>query len=95
MKETDSLEIGADLFLSEYSASIFATQANPRETLVGVGYSGWGPGQLESEILANVWLLAPFDKKILFDVPDKRKLATAANSIGVDLNLLPRNIGHG
>jgi putative transcriptional regulator len=95
VKETDSLEIGADLFLSEYSASIFATQANPRETLVGVGYSGWGPGQLESEILANVWLLAPFDKKILFDVPDKRKLATAANSIGVDLNLLPRNIGHG
>ena len=60
-----------------------------------LGYAGWGPGQLESEILANVWLLAPFDKKILFDVPDKRKLATAANSIGVDLNLLPRNIGHG
>ena len=95
VRKTNSLEIGADLFFSEYSPSIFATQSSLRQTLVGVGYSGWGPGQLESEIVANFWLLAPFDRKIVFDVPDKRKLSAAANSIGVDLNLLPRNIGNG
>ena len=94
-RRTNSFEIGADLFFSEYSPSIFATQSSLRQTLVGVGYSGWGPGQLESEIVANFWLIAPFDKNIVFDVPDKRKLSAAANSIGVDLNLLPRNIGHG
>ena len=77
MKETDSLEIGADLFLSEYSASIFATQTIPRQTLVGVGYSGWGPGQLESEIVANFWLLAPFDGKIVFDVPEKKTIRSS------------------
>ena len=95
LRKTNSLAIGADLFFSEYSHSIFATQSNLRQTHVGVGYSGWGPGQLESEIVSNFWLLAPFDRKIVFDLPDEGKLSAAANSIGVDLNLLPRNIGHG
>ena len=95
LRKTNSVAIGANLFFSEYSHSIFATQSNLRQTLVGVGYSGWGPGQLESEIVSNFWLLAPFDRKIVFDVPDEGKLSAAANSIGVDLNLLPRNIGHG
>ena len=95
LRKTNSVAIGADLFFSEYSHSIFATQSNLRQTRVGVGYSGWGPGQLESEIVSNFWLLAPFDRKIVFDLPDEGKLSAAANSIGVDLNLLPRNIGHG
>ncbi len=37
--------------------------------LVLLGYSGWGPGQLEGEIAQGAWIPAPFDESILFDVP--------------------------
>ncbi len=33
----------------------------PRRMLVTLGYSGWGPGQLEDEIARNAWLTVPAD----------------------------------
>ena len=38
------------------------------ERMVFLGYSGWGPGQLEGEIARGAWLPAPFDPSVLFDV---------------------------
>lgn len=36
------------------------------------GYAGWGPGQLESEIARNDWIILKSDPDILFDkAPDK------------------------
>lgn len=34
------------------------------------GYSGWGPGQLESEIKQGGWLTVPADSDQVFDSPD-------------------------
>jgi putative transcriptional regulator len=33
------------------------------------GYAGWGPGQLESELAAGAWAIAPATAQLLFDVP--------------------------
>ena len=90
---TNSLKIGEEYFLSEYSASNSAISSSSQKFVAGIGYSGWAPKQLESEIAANIWLVAPFDRKIVFDMPDKEKVAAAANSIGIDINLLPKNVG--
>ena len=38
------------------------------DRIVLLGYSGWGPGQLEGEIAGGAWLPVPFDDRILFDV---------------------------
>lgn len=35
------------------------------------GYSGWGPGQLESELSEGVWSVAPANGHLLFDVSPK------------------------
>lgn len=43
-------------------------EADPKRRTVILGYSGWGPGQLEGEIAAGAWLPVPLDEKILFDV---------------------------
>lgn len=56
----------------------------PAQSLVCLGYSGWGPGQLDQEILANGWLTSPADPTIVFDMPDARKWQAAVESLGID-----------
>lgn len=49
-----------------------------------LGYSGWFPGQLETEIEENSWLVAPLETSIVFEVPYEERWVAALRSIGVD-----------
>jgi putative transcriptional regulator len=49
-----------------------------------LGYAGWFPGQLETEIEENSWLVAPVQTSILFEVPYEERWKAALDSIGVD-----------
>ncbi len=42
--------------------------SDPKHRMVVLGYSGWGPGQLEGEIAAGAWLPVPLSENIVFDV---------------------------
>lgn len=66
----------------------------PARSLVALGYSGWGAGQLEAEVGQNAWLTCPASTDILFDVPAEERLATAAARMGIDLGLLSSDAGH-
>ena len=55
----------------------------PAKRLMALGYAGWGPGQLESEIAANGWLTCTADPRLVFDLPDPEKWQAALESIGV------------
>ncbi len=39
----------------------------PRRALLVLGYSGWGAGQLEAEIRAGGWIVAPAAAALIFD----------------------------
>ena len=56
----------------------------PDDAILALGYAGWGPGQLESEILANGWLTCDASGEIVFSGDDDGKWAAALSSIGVD-----------
>ncbi len=56
----------------------------PDKALVALGYSGWGPGQLEEEIQENGWLTADADAAIVFSDDNDGKWAAALKSLGVD-----------
>ncbi|MBS0240849.1 MAG: YqgE/AlgH family protein, partial [Proteobacteria bacterium] len=38
----------------------------PADSLLALGYSGWAPGQLETEIQANGWLHCDADRDLVF-----------------------------
>ena len=43
----------------------------PAKLRLLLGYAGWGPGQLDSELSEGAWLVAPLHRDVVFDVdPD-------------------------
>lgn len=71
-----------------------ATGTGPERTLLALGYSGWGPGQLESEIVANGWLICDATPELVFDLANAEKWPEALKSIGVDALSLSATAGH-
>lgn len=39
----------------------------PEKSLFALGYAGWGPGQLESELARHDWFTTPEEPKLVFD----------------------------
>ncbi|HEX2255180.1 MAG TPA: YqgE/AlgH family protein [Afifellaceae bacterium] len=66
----------------------------PSRAILALGYAGWAPGQLESEIQANGWLHGPADKAILFDADIDSKYERAMAKIGVNAGMLSTDAGH-
>ena len=71
-----------------------ATGKGPEQSLVALGYAGWGAGQLEQELAGNTWLSGPADAQIIFSHPPEQRWQAAAQLLGVDLNLISGQTGH-
>ncbi len=56
----------------------------PKESILALGYAGWGPGQLEDEILQNSWMPLSVDNNFLFDNEVSNKWNQAYEILGVD-----------
>jgi putative transcriptional regulator len=71
-----------------------ADGAGPRNRLLALGYAGWGPGQLDSEILHNGWLNVSADDDLVFGEDLDAKWERAMAKIGIDPLLLSDDAGH-
>ncbi len=65
----------------------------PRRSLLALGYAGWGAGQLEREILENVWLTCEADEALVFGDDHARKWTRALAKLGVGAEQLSRFSG--
>ena len=72
-----------------------SSDEGPQKVVAGLGYAGWSGGQLENEIKADVWLVTPYLHQAVFDTPYEDRPRLAAESIGIDLNLISPTPGHG
>ncbi len=61
-----------------------ATGLFEEKMLATLGYSGWGAGQLESELADNAWLTVPADLSIIFEVPAEERHEAALRLLGVN-----------
>lgn len=65
----------------------------PQKSLISLGCATWIAGQLEDEIMSNVWLTAPVDTRVLFDVPFSKKWETALDQLGIHSQYLSTEFG--
>lgn len=66
----------------------------PARSLLALGYAGWSPGQLDTEIRENVWLNVPADSDLLFSTDLDHKWENAIHKLGIDVSLLSGDAGH-
>lgn len=57
----------------------------PKRALFILGYAGWAPGQLESEIAAGAWENVPPDETLIFEESDEAKWERAISRHSIDL----------
>lgn len=90
------LEISSSLSLSRESKILedISRGNGPEQYLFLLGYAGWGPGQLEAELLADGWLSLPSDDSIIFDIDNQEKWRTAAMLYGIDISTLGDMAGY-
>ena len=95
-KAEHQLEVSPTISLSRETKILedIARAAGPKQYLFILGYAGWGPGQLESELLADGWLTVPAYDQVIFDVPDDQKWKTAAMQYGIDISTFGDVIGY-
>lgn len=67
--------------------------AGPAKALFALGYAGWGPGQIESEIRLNGWVHCDADGTIVFDTNLDGKWRNALLRLGIDITLLSSQAG--
>jgi len=91
-----SLPVSEDICLTATIDILRAisTGRGPRHALMALAYSGWGAGQLASEIAQNGWLTCRATTELLFDTDIERKYDRILASIGIDPAHLSAAAGH-
>src|SRR5581483_8554623 len=66
----------------------------PVSAILALGYAGWAPGQLETEIQGNGWLHCAADADLIFGTDIGAKYDMALKKIGIDPGMLSNEAGH-
>ena len=57
-----------------------ADKKGPKKSLVILGFSSWGPGQLEGEMEIDEWVLSEINTDLIFEMDNSKKWLNAINS---------------
>jgi putative transcriptional regulator len=66
----------------------------PASALLALGYAGWAPGQLETEIQENGWLHCSADSDLIFGDDLVHKYERALRKLGIHAGMLSSEAGH-
>ena len=92
-KETLSIDKGIALTSTSEFFDDLSKGNGPKNSILALGYAGWGPGQIENEILSNSWMTLSADSKFIFDEEVNNKWSNAFNLLGVDPSKLSNHSG--
>ena len=83
------LEINSEVRMSRDPQILQDIAANrgPRDYRFFLGYSGWGPGQLEYELAQDGWLTLPADYEDIFAIAPESMWEKVTMKHGIDISL--------
>jgi putative transcriptional regulator len=61
-----------------------AEGAGPSDKMFIVGFTGWGPGEMEAEIENNLWIVSEPDEKLMFKANNEIKWSLALAKLGME-----------
>ena len=73
--QSDSTKNYGGISISQDNNILFdiAEDRGPEKSLIILGYSGWGSGQLEGEMERDHWILSDLDSEIIFEKESMKK----------------------
>jgi len=71
-----------------------ASGPSPRQSMLSLGYAGWGPGQLEYELSQNAWIVSQPDTTLVFGDAFAQKWEASLERVGIDPAFLHMDGGH-
>ncbi len=74
---------GLEMTTSRDVLEALSSGAGPTQVFVSLGYSAWGEGQLESELIENSWLTVAADPRLIFEVPIAERYTQALALLGI------------
>lgn len=94
--QDNSLRINDDMALTATLDMLkaIAEGVGPDQSLLALGYAGWGPGQLDQEIKANGWLSLEADLGLVFSPALDNKWEAALRKMRIDPRFLSDEAGH-
>ncbi len=93
-KTTKNYRNGVCMTANAHILEQLAVGKRPEEFIFILGYSSWGPGQLEKEIEYNSWFLVPSMKNLILDNKCDNKWTNALDNFGIKKRRLSRQQGH-
>ena len=93
-KETLTITKGIALTSTSEFFDDLSKGKGPKNSLLALGYAGWGPGQIELELASNSWMTLETDINFIFDDSVGNKWTDAYGLLGVDPNKLSFNSGN-
>ena len=85
---------GLEMTTSKDVLEALSNGVGPRRVLGTLGYSGWGAGQLEEEMVRNSWINVSAAPEIIFDTPVEQRYDKALSLLGIDARMLSQEAGH-
>ena len=93
-KETLNIAKGIALTSTSEFFDDISKGSGPKNSILALGYAGWGPGQIELELASNSWMTLETDIDFIFDEKVSDKWSDAYNLLGVDPNKLSYSSGN-
>ena len=95
-KNENSLKVTKNVMLTSSTKILndISKGQGPAKFFISLGYSGWGPGQLEDEIKQNSWINLSEKIDLLFDKNPENKWNKAIKLTGIDFTKFSNITGH-
>ena len=92
----ETLRVTKDICMStDYEAIKDIANGNgPKKYILTLGYTGWGPEQLNDEISDNAWISFAEDSELIFSVNPEDQINEISKNVGYDIRMISPDFGN-